>query len=284
MTKQKAVDESTAGGRVNMLLRKIWGNSQSKMAKEIGVSQAAISNVVTGKRPPGRNILSCIAAHPLVNAGWLLTGEGSLCTLSPSQPTFLPIAKEPLPGSPAEHRQYLSDYAPVAEADYADGRYWLASTTDRFAKHGILVGDRLLITTDRSWLTRPQMIVGQPCVVADERGATLQWLRYAAEEKPHGALAVDVTEGGVPQQSGTYVRRPRAITLSKLEAETKQGADPAEPKPAEEARKARKESANVTARQKSAANVENLKQIVPLTAIVGVAIKLERRFGVGGSQ
>lgn len=62
--------------RIDWLLQKLWAGSQSRMAGETGVSQSAISNVTTGRQQPGRKMLEKIAAVPVINLPWLLSGQG----------------------------------------------------------------------------------------------------------------------------------------------------------------------------------------------------------------
>lgn len=67
---------SAEAQRVADVLWYAWGNSQTRMAAAIGVSQSVISHVIVGRQQPGRKLLAAIAKSRLVNSLWLLTGEG----------------------------------------------------------------------------------------------------------------------------------------------------------------------------------------------------------------
>ncbi len=67
-------DFNKASDRVAWLRDYIWDGSQVTMAKETGVNQATLSNVLRGKRGVGRALLEKIGRHPHVNEVWLLVG------------------------------------------------------------------------------------------------------------------------------------------------------------------------------------------------------------------
>ena len=73
---QKTVGLSTVAERVDWFLQGVWQGSQSKMGRDIGVSQSAVSAIVTGARNPGNRFLAKLAAYPMINANWLLNGMG----------------------------------------------------------------------------------------------------------------------------------------------------------------------------------------------------------------
>ena len=183
--------------RVAWLLDKIWLGSQVRMAKETGISQGAISNVVRGKRPPGRSFLTAIARHPLVNIDWLLTGDGEPLLPSKGGELMLPIVRQILPGSPANFQNLWSgEYTPATEADFGETRYWFFVPSDD-KPLGLHAGDLLLLETDRFWIEKPDMLLGGPCAVAGNDSAPqLQGLRYDPTTKPEGKFAIRLTPEG----------------------------------------------------------------------------------------
>ena len=72
-----------------------------------------IYRIVSGEQPPGRQMLSALADHPKGNPAWLLSGSGEPLLAERDDGVsggwLLPIAREPLPGAPEDHRDRLSD-------------------------------------------------------------------------------------------------------------------------------------------------------------------------------
>lgn len=126
--KRDARPSESAASRIRLLLEKIWEGSQTRMSKETGLTQGAISNVVRDKIPPGRDFLLAVAAHPQVNPGWLLTGEGEPLG---GKLLALPVAKMLLAGSPKDYLEKLTgEMRPVDESQYRRSRYWLQLQRD----------------------------------------------------------------------------------------------------------------------------------------------------------
>jgi len=210
--------------RVAWLLRKLWSGSQSRMAADVGVSQSTISNVVSGRRAPGRKILTAISAHPLVNGAWLLSGEGEPL-VAEEQPGrggqyFCPVAAMPLAGHPRDFREQLTgQYRPVAAAEFGEDRYWFFVGDEQFVDKNVVPGDWLLMDAGRSWLNEPQKIVGQPCVVRTggqtHGGDSVRWLAYDS-----GKFAIDVLSAACePERSDG--RRLRGIRSRRQQAKSK---------------------------------------------------------------
>lgn len=66
----------TLGDRIRYLLE-VRGYSQVALAKKIGITQAAISNLVTdSSRKPSAPTLLKLAAALQANPDWILTGQG----------------------------------------------------------------------------------------------------------------------------------------------------------------------------------------------------------------
>jgi hypothetical protein len=136
------------------------------MARALGVSQATVSLVVSGKRPAGKRLLAALANHPRVNAAWLATGDGE--PLPPPLTGTLPVCQGVLPGPPADHGGLCTGLRhPVAETLDRPSRYWLAvspgSPLVRDSRLRILAGDLLLMETDTHWTHRSDVVVGRLC-------------------------------------------------------------------------------------------------------------------------
>ena len=69
-------DSSSIPGRVAWYLEKVWRGSKTAMGEDTGIHPSSIGNVIHGRRVPGREILTAIGAHPLVNSAWLMHGTG----------------------------------------------------------------------------------------------------------------------------------------------------------------------------------------------------------------
>jgi transcriptional regulator with XRE-family HTH domain len=158
--------------RLELLLEKLWNSSQSRMARDTGVGQSTLANILAGRRRPGRGIIAAIAAHPLVNQRWLETGIGS--PLQQADPTpmigefALPVAKDLFAGKPDDHRDRLEEYLfPVPRRLYDESRYWLVIrqghpvTRDDDLK--IAGGDAVLFEPDP--LRWPPDVRQHPCIV-----------------------------------------------------------------------------------------------------------------------
>lgn len=159
--------------RIRWLLATLWHNNESQMARSLGTSQTTIWRAVDGKRPPGRELLQSLAAHPKINPAWLMTGVGEpLLAEREEQPKGrgLPISREPLPGPPGENREILTgETFSLARVPYRRSRYWLEIqghdpiTADRGQR--VVIGDLLLMDSDRTGWTQPENVQGRLCVV-----------------------------------------------------------------------------------------------------------------------
>lgn len=158
----------TTAERLQFVLRKIWGGSQTRMARDTGISQSAISNVITGRQQPGRHILAAVASHPLVNAAWLLTGTGTPIVGDAADEPMLPVTRALFEGPPDAHSDLLQSYFyPVPRRQFKATRYWFEIDEEHpyvsDAELKIAAGDKVLFETDRSsW---PQDVRGFPCIV-----------------------------------------------------------------------------------------------------------------------
>jgi len=160
--------------RVDLLLKKVWQGSQTKMARDIGVSQSVVSHVVVGRQEPGRKLLAAIASNPLVNPRWLITGEGEPLVAQFTEPgrRALYVATGLFEGLPEEHSECLGSMLEVPLRFYRATRYWyeipegcpLVSSSSL----KVAVGDLVLFEPDRNgW---PVSIKGHPCIIKDTDG------------------------------------------------------------------------------------------------------------------
>ncbi len=65
------------GDRMRILLHK-HRMTQSELAQKIGVSQSAISQMISGKNQPSSELLTSIAREFNLNCNWLMMGEGTM--------------------------------------------------------------------------------------------------------------------------------------------------------------------------------------------------------------
>lgn len=159
--RSRSARKSTPAGRVAIVCKDLFGDSPAEMAASTKVSLSALYNVLSGRRDPGRSMLLAIAQHPQVDAAWLLTGKRA----------GLPVALQPLPGSPRAYRRLLDGAThPVAESLSAPTRYWLAlrekDLNELPAELSLHVGDLLLLETSKQeWGDDGSRAIGRPCVV-----------------------------------------------------------------------------------------------------------------------
>ena len=72
----KNFEKLTIGDRLRYLIE-VRGYSQVELAKKVGITQAAISNLVTdSSRKPSAPTLLKLAAALQANPDWILTGQG----------------------------------------------------------------------------------------------------------------------------------------------------------------------------------------------------------------
>lgn len=216
----------TLGGRIERLLREVWGGSQRRMAADLGVSQALISMVVRGEQAPGRKLLEALAGHPGINATWIYEGKGEP-NISPGQdvPTgepMLPVARCVLPGPPqGESALMTGSLFPVAASFHRASRYWLeVQLHDPVAlapERKVAAGDLLLMESDAGvWGWNPQVLAGRLCAIRERGDApsfALDRLGWDAAER-WLVRETPTPKGGLPEALRGYgVRAGRAIEL-----------------------------------------------------------------------
>ncbi len=140
------------------------------MGKDLGVHPSSIGNVIHGRRIPGREILSAIGAHPLINTEWLLYGIGKPIRTDEQETAEigLPIASRPFVGLPSENPNCLEDYLyPVTRRLYRASRYWMKiSEHHPFVQDDglkIASGDMVLFEPNpQDW---PDELTDKPCLI-----------------------------------------------------------------------------------------------------------------------
>jgi DNA-binding transcriptional regulator YdaS (Cro superfamily) len=161
--------------RVAEVLLRRFANSQTAMAQQLGCTQAAISQVVTGRRPPGSRLLNSIANLPGVPADWIILGEGLLPegqSCRDARRCFLPLY-ESLNAAFASDRE--SGVAPVGFSvslnDYSESRLIFVIPETRewidAKNRGLRSGDLLILETDRRlWATGTRALEKKWCVIS----------------------------------------------------------------------------------------------------------------------
>ena len=76
------------GSRIK-LLRQQLNMSQDELAKSLGVTKQAISNIENSKSAPSVNVLSKLALDYNVNLNYLIIGKGSVYSLDDSSTTSI---------------------------------------------------------------------------------------------------------------------------------------------------------------------------------------------------
>jgi hypothetical protein len=204
------------------------------MSKETGLTQGAISNVVRGKLPPGRAFLLAVAAHPQVNPGWLLTGEGEPLG---GKLLALPVAKTLLAGPPEDYPEQLTgEMRPVAESQYRRSRYWLQlqqDDVDALPEHvDIRCGDWVVVETAARYWKQSNWNPGErACVLL------VNWASV-----PRLLVGVVDQDGHIRINKQTAMRLGSSDEAAKIEGRPPRRLIPkgAEPSPTEKAVKSRK--------------------------------------------
>jgi len=215
----------TPGGRVERLLREVWGGSQRRMAADLGVSQALISKVARGEQAPGRKLLEALARHPTIDAAWVYQGLGEpLADPARGELTaepMLPVARCVLAGPPQGEAALLTGARfPVAASFHRPSRYWLeAQPFDPFVLDPdgrIAAGDLLLMETDAGvWGRNPQVLAGRLCAIREGGDAPSFALDRLGWDPARRCLVRETPpKGGLPEALRGYGERAgRAIDL-----------------------------------------------------------------------
>jgi transcriptional regulator with XRE-family HTH domain len=162
----------------------LWRGNASDMARDLGVSKAALSRVLNGAQAAPTALLLALAGYPGVDAGWLLTG-----VRPPHRPVAVPIARDLLPGPPGEHPGAITPFtvAVLPPTDAPADRLYAVLVRDGapYAGHprtGLRAGDCLVVAAGRPAAAR----VGRPGGLLVVRGgppaAPAGWLAAVKEE------------------------------------------------------------------------------------------------------
>lgn len=188
-------DPTIVGKRVQQVLDKKYGANQRKMAKDLGVSQAAVSRVVNGQRMPSFALLQSLVLQTGVDANWLLTGKGTPFGDAAEEPRGLPLSKHFLPQL-RQVRHELPRYAfPQLAALYRESRYIVEVQPDepavKIKAAKIKAGDLLVLESDPEYWSRdPGLLSQRDCVVSipDGDAVSLALGRVVTEIVPGNAL------------------------------------------------------------------------------------------------
>lgn len=156
--------------RIAQLCTSLWGGNASQMAKELQISQPVASRVLRGGQPPSAKLIENLARDPRVNLAWLLRGEGAPGDREAGCGVPVPIAKQLLPGPPADHAHLLSgDFFGLAPNYYRESRYWLEiQPTDPVLTSEIVrlkPRDLLLMDAGREAISAEERFFGDLCGV-----------------------------------------------------------------------------------------------------------------------
>ena len=164
-------DIDTTSGRVAYLLEKVYRGSMTAMGQDLGIHPSSIGNVIHGRRVPGREILTAIGSHPLVNSDWLMHGTGKPIRSDQSEAVEigLPIAARPFKGLPSENPDRLDEVLyPVSRRLHRPSRYWVRIEDN----HPFVLDDELKIAAGDMVLFEPEeerwpdKLTGKPCLAA----------------------------------------------------------------------------------------------------------------------
>ena len=208
-------DVRTPAGRVAYYLENLYRGNQTDMAESIGCSQSVVSKIVLGHQEPGRKVLAALADQTNVNSTWLYSGEGEpLFSQIPEERSggwLVPLSRQPLPGSPSDHRELLGgDLFPVIGSLFEPTRYWLEVRPEdpitKIPSQKVGLRDLLLIETSQTLRSYPSMVHGRLCVVQVEKGRSERFrlgeVHYyeGDPDDPVGYLDVDVFDRPVRQK------------------------------------------------------------------------------------
>lgn len=177
MGRRAESDESEKGSEIAARLKHlrdlIWDGNNSRMGRELGhISHPVISRVLAGDQPPPGKLLEALAKWPGLNVRWLFAGEGEPLSergLGAGGGHFSPIARELLPGEPAQHPELLTQTSlPVTTAFFSPSAYWFQVPKGHAVTKGqgarTAAGDYLLIETSPNWTRKQSAYANRMCV------------------------------------------------------------------------------------------------------------------------
>lgn len=214
---------TTAGERVCRLLKEHWNGNQSEMARDTKCAQSTLSLVASGKKEPGKRLLTLIAAHPGLNADWVFHGKGKpfSTTSSLAKAKSLPIAERVLQGSPEEFPNSVLDERQDVVPHLANpGAYFLRVQGDEpivyDVEMGVRAGDLLLIDTASSAFPKIERLFRKLCVVrlADSpEKFCLGLVSYVEASEEDGVERVEVDTFDLGIQPDNLVRKKHTVKV-----------------------------------------------------------------------
>lgn len=226
----------SSADRLLFVLKTLYAGNQSRLAADLGCSQAVISKIAAGKQQPGARLLQALAAHPKVNPAWVLTGEGEPLLAEAQRGELqgwpVPVATCLLPGPPAAHRDLLTarvEYVPGVI--YRETIYAVEAAACQPAgadpAERMLPSDLVIIDADPNrWATNSQMLHNKLCAVRSESSPAgpILFKRVRRRESQIVARAEEQftekpTRDQDPEQSSNEFRRRalRSIELDTVE-------------------------------------------------------------------
>jgi hypothetical protein len=172
------------------------------MAKATGVSLTGLIKVVTGQQNPGRRLLETIIQNSDISPAWLFVGEGQPFKAAAMPMVEVGVQEPPPVGIEVAN---LPDLANL----YSPTRYWLrlrrGEPAVKASVTGLLVGDLMLMETDRATFPSPERLHGK-WGVARVRGRGESILRlaefeYVRESDEHYAFL----------QAETFTQHPKMV-------------------------------------------------------------------------
>ncbi len=143
------------------------------MARQLGVTQPSICQIVNGQREPGSRLLNSLASLPGIPPAWLQRGEGCLPegqSFRNVDRCFLPLFERLSSAFPLRSKRRATLFGiNVRATDYADTRIVLHLSQERewgdARFRGLNPDDFVIFETDRScWATRPWNL--EKCICA----------------------------------------------------------------------------------------------------------------------
>jgi len=195
-----ALGPINASGRFRYALTAIYGGSQRKMAAALGVSQAAVSRVISGHQDPSPRMLLALSRIGELDASWVLTGEHQPDALVEQSP-WLPVVQDVV-RSPSEIDLVKAERRAVAAAEYSDTRYFVRlHDRDQVASRlgfQIAAGDLLLVETQPAyWLLHQERLERRFIII--DLGDRLSLVRTGTRSRSKGegdCVSVSLTTGG----------------------------------------------------------------------------------------
>lgn len=168
---------SSISQRIIELVDLLSNGSQRKFSRVAGCSHSAIAKIVKGQQEPGNEILSRIAAIPIVNQKWLETGVGEPLLFLPSEAkSLIPISNSLLPGPPSKNKGlHTTKNLALPESIFQPTRYAIEAINcfpDEPIPAAILPHDLMIIETAvTSWKSNLQALHEKYAVIVTHSAA-----------------------------------------------------------------------------------------------------------------